>query len=93
MKKVDAAQQESNERPGFTARIAQIISGLSTRVLAIIAAGGIMLILIPYLFFWAQPGYQYFVVYPTGSKSAIMTEGIKWRGFAQIIPWQKVYRC
>jgi hypothetical protein len=50
---------------------------------------GSFLIVMPYLFFWAEPGYQYFVVYPNGSKTAIMTEGIKWRGFAKIIPWQK----
>ena len=50
---------------------------------------GFLLILIPYLFFWAEPGYQYLVVYPTGSKTAVMSEGIKWRGFAKVIPWQK----
>ena len=43
----------------------------------------------PYLFFWAEPGYQYFVVYPNGKKDAVMSEGIKFRGFAQITPWQK----
>lgn len=50
---------------------------------------GAVLITLPYLFFWAEPGYQYFVVYPSGKKSAVMTEGIKFRGFAQITPWQK----
>lgn len=50
---------------------------------------GVMFFLLPYLFFWAEPGYQYFVVYPSGSKTAVMDEGIKWRGFAKIIPWQK----
>jgi hypothetical protein len=50
---------------------------------------GVILILLPFLFFWAEPGYQYFVVYPNGSKDAVLTEGIKWRGFAKITPWQK----
>ena len=56
--------------------------------LLIILAGGLF-ITTPYLFFWAEPGYQYFVVYPNGKKTAIMSEGIKFRGFAQITPWQK----
>ena len=28
-------------------------------------------------------------MYPTGAKTAVMSEGIKWRGFAKIVPWQK----
>ena len=50
---------------------------------------GLTLTLLPFLFFWAEPGYQYFVVYPNGGKDAVLTEGIKWRGFAKITPWQK----
>jgi len=50
---------------------------------------GACLITLPYLFFWAEPGYQYFVVYPNGKKDAVLTEGIKFRGFAKITPWQK----
>jgi hypothetical protein len=56
--------------------------------IAAIISGG-FLITLPYLFFWAEPGYQYFVVYPNGKKDAVMTEGIKFRGFAKITPWQK----
>lgn len=56
--------------------------------LGAIIAGALMLTL-PYLFFWAEPGYQYFVVYPNGKKDAVMSEGIKFRGFAKITPWQK----
>lgn len=59
------------------------------RVSSLIILLGITVTLIPNLFFWAEPGYQYFVVYPNGKKDAIMTEGIKFRGFAQITPWQK----
>lgn len=50
---------------------------------------GILFGLLPYLFFWAEPGYQYFMVYPTGNVDAITSQGIKWRGFAKITPWQK----
>lgn len=59
------------------------------RVSLAVISSGIVLITLPYIFFWAEPGYQYFLVYPNGKKDAIMTEGIKFRGFAQITPWQK----
>ena len=59
------------------------------RVSLTIVSIGALFITLPYLFFWAEPGYQYFVVYPNGKKSAIMSEGIKFRGFAKITPWQK----
>ena len=55
----------------------------------VIVVSGMLLALFPYLFFWAEPGYQYFLVYPTGNVDAISTQGIKWRGFAKITPWQK----
>jgi len=58
----------------------------ATSAIAII---GVLLIIAPFAFFWAEPGYQYFLVYPNGKKDAVMTEGIKWRGFAKITPWQK----
>jgi hypothetical protein len=59
------------------------------RISLIVVSSGFMFILIPYLFFWAEPGYQYFLVYPNGKKDAVMTEGIKFRGFGKITPWQK----
>ena len=48
-----------------------------------------MVAMLPYLFFWAEPGYQYFLVYPTGHSDVVMNQGIKWRGFAKVGPWQK----
>lgn len=56
---------------------------------ALIMAGALFIMMLPYLFFWAEPGYQYFLVYPTGRTDAIVSQGIKWRGFAKVIPWQK----
>ncbi len=55
---------------------------------AVIIAG-LSLITLPYMFFWAEPGYQYFLVYPTGNTDVVISQGIKWRGFAKITPWQK----
>lgn len=66
-----------------------LLERFTNRVIAGLLIFGIIVVIIPYLFFWAEPGYQYFVVYPTGAKDAVMDEGIKWRGFAKIIPWQK----
>lgn len=50
---------------------------------------GIFIALLPYLFFFADRGYNYLLVYPTGKMDAVMVQGIKWRGFAKIDPWQK----
>lgn len=50
---------------------------------------GLLFTTLPYMFFWAEPGYQYFLVYPTGNTDVVISQGIKWRGFAKITPWQK----
>lgn len=71
--------------PGLT----NLILAFNSKIIFTMMLISGMFITIPYLFFWAEPGYQYFVVYPTGAKTAVMSEGIKWRGFAQITPWQK----
>lgn len=59
------------------------------KISLVIAAIGFMIGMLPYLFFWAEPGYQYFLVYPTGHSDVVMNQGIKWRGFAKVVPWQK----
>lgn len=50
---------------------------------------GAFLMLINSLFFFADRGYNYLLVSPTGAMSAVMEQGIKWRGFAKIDKWQK----
>ena len=50
---------------------------------------GIVLMLLNSLFFFADRGFNYLLVYPTGQMSAVMEQGIKWRGFAKIDKWQK----
>lgn len=54
-----------------------------------IAVTGLLIAMLPYLFFWAEPGYQYFLVYPTGKSDVVVNQGIKFRGFAKVVPWQK----
>jgi len=51
---------------------------------------GIVIFLIPYLLFFADRGYNYLLVHPGGKLDAVvMKQGIKWRGFAKIYPWQR----
>lgn len=50
---------------------------------------GIFIGIIPYTFFFADRGFNYLLVSPTGHMSAVMEQGIKWRGFAKIDKWQK----
>ena len=61
----------------------------SKKISLVIAGAGLMIAMLPYLFFWAEPGYQYFLVYPTGQSDVVMNQGIKFRGFAKVVPWQK----
>lgn len=61
----------------------------SKRISLAISTLGLLFMLLPYLFFWAEPGYQYFLVYPTGNTDVVMNQGIKFRGFAKVISWQK----
>ena len=51
--------------------------------------GGLLVFMIPYLLFFADRGYNYLLVHPSGKLDAVMSQGIKWRGFAKIDPWQK----
>jgi len=50
---------------------------------------GILLSLMSSMFFFADRGFNYLLVSPTGKMSAVMEQGIKWRGFAKIDKWQK----
>lgn len=52
-------------------------------------AFGILLMFFNSLFFFADEGFNYLLVSPTGKMSAVMEQGIKWRGFAKIDKWQK----
>lgn len=55
----------------------------------LLLAIGTVLMLLNSLFFFADRGFNYLLVYPTGQMSAVMEQGIKWRGFAKIDKWQK----
>ncbi|MGR3808902.1 hypothetical protein [Jiulongibacter sp. NS-SX5] len=56
---------------------------------SILAIVGIVFLLLKSLFFFADRGFNYLLVSPTGHMSAVMEQGIKWRGFAKIDKWQK----
>lgn len=55
----------------------------------ILVTFGIVFMLLKSLFFFADRGFNYLLVSPTGKMSAVMEQGIKWRGFAKIDKWQK----
>lgn len=55
----------------------------------VVVGFGAFMLLIPYLFFFADRGHSYLLVSPTGKMSAVMEQGIKWRGLAKIDKWQK----
>ena len=59
------------------------VHGLSLLVI------GVFLSMMSSLFFFADRGFNYLLVSPTGNMSAVMEQGIKWRGFAKIDKWQK----
>ena len=65
------------------------ISGITRRHASIILTIGVVLIFSKYMFFFADRGFNYLLVSPTGRMSAVMEQGIKWRGFAKIDKWQK----
>jgi hypothetical protein len=50
---------------------------------------GIFIFLFNNLFFWAEAGKQYFLVYPWGQKDAIMSQGFKLKNFAKVTDWPK----
>jgi hypothetical protein len=67
-----------------------ILKNWTGRKSLIVGAIGVFLMLSTSMFFYANPGYQYFIVGPTGSKTAVMTEGYKFVApFSKIQPWQK----
>lgn len=48
----------------------------------------VVLISTPKLFMYAERGYSYYLVYPTGSDDVIMSQGVKMRWFAKVDKWQ-----
>lgn len=70
-------------------RVPNIIRGVTSLHATVIFLLGIVLMILPYLFFFADRGFNYLLVSPTGNMSVVMEQGIKWRGFAKIDKWQK----
>ncbi len=70
-------------------RIPDLLRGIKKIHGSILITVGVILILLKSLFFFADRGFNYLLVSPTGKMSAVMEQGIKWRGFAKIDKWQK----
>lgn len=71
------------------AKVPSWLRGITKTHANFILAIGILLMFIKSLFFFADRGFNYLLVSPTGKMSAVMEQGIKWRGFAKIDKWQK----
>jgi hypothetical protein len=70
--------------------IEMIMEKFSRKWAKILAIAGFVIMMLPGLFFYAQPGYQYFRVGLFGKQSAVMETGIRWKGFApRVDAWQK----
>lgn len=70
-------------------KLPQFLKWISKSTATTMIIFGITLMLLKSLFFFADRGFNYLLVYPTGKMSAVMEQGIKWRGFAKIDKWQK----
>lgn len=75
------------DKPGQ--KFPSVLRGIKKGHGHILSGIGITLIFLPYMFFFADRGFNYLLVSPTGKMSAVMEQGIKWRGFAKIDKWQK----
>lgn len=67
----------------------KIFSGLTLTHGHALIIVGVTLMMMKYMFFFADRGFNYLLVSPTGKMSAVMEQGIKWRGLAKIDKWQK----
>ncbi|MCU4156798.1 hypothetical protein J1N10_12480 [Carboxylicivirga sp. A043] len=79
---ISTLDKQSSKLPGLLKGIKK----LHGNILIVI---GVILMLLNSLFFFADRGFNYLLVSPTGHMSAVMEQGIKWRGFAKIDKWQK----
>ncbi|MCF7820393.1 MAG: hypothetical protein K9M44_02895 [Candidatus Pacebacteria bacterium] len=62
---------------------------LNKKVAYLIMFLGLAAMLFNGIFFWADAGKQYFLVYPWGKKDAIMSQGFKPKFFAKVTSWPK----
>ena len=53
-------------------------------------SAGIVLAFGQALFFYAEPGYYYFLQYPNGKQAYVTSSGFKWRGFANLRPLKQL---
>jgi hypothetical protein len=50
---------------------------------------GVLFTLLTQIFFYAHPGTYYVVQYPSGNQKAVITSGVKFRWFGQVIPMKQ----
>ena len=95
LRKTDKVEQRQDRRSGDMVNVTTqrkshpLLLLFSRQVSLLVLLVGLFVAVAPYLFFFAERGYNYLLVFPTGKMDAVMTQGIKWRGLAKIDPWQK----
>ncbi|AZQ64216.1 hypothetical protein EI427_18880 [Flammeovirga pectinis] len=70
-------------------KLQESYSFLKPKVGAVTFLSAVAIIIISNAIMWAEPGYQYFITYPNGQKSAIMSEGYHFTWFGKVQPWSK----
>lgn len=65
------------------------VEGIRKLYAFIIVGFGILTLSLQSLFFFADRGFNYLLVSPTGNMSAVMEQGITWCGFSKLDKWQK----
>lgn len=53
-----------------------------------LASFGVVLMMLPHIFFYADAGTAYAVQYPNGTKEAVFTQGLHMKWFGRVIPVQ-----
>lgn len=87
LKMIYAPSDSENPKP--RSEFEEFLDRMKKRSLLATLVAGVVIFMLPYMFFFADRGHSYLLVYPTGSMDAVLTQGIKPRWFAKIDEWQQ----
>lgn len=66
-----------------------LLLAINKKVAILIIVVGLLVLSIPGIFFWAEPGKFYAVQYPWGTQKAVMSQGISTKWWGRLIPIQQ----
>lgn len=61
------------------------------RTSLLITTVGLFMFLFQFMFFYANQGFQYYLISPLGGKSVEYNQGFHWRGFSKVQEWDKYF--